>query len=177
MYEKMKNAKEWLDVFFNWVIVTVLIVVFTVLAIISINTTNWLDGFSYPKEELQLLTKEANRIIETKDFNSKYKLTKTETTYHDKTVKLKIDLVGESSSVTATVENWETSKQSEPDIEHSPLNFITNCIGNICLILAPTFLIGGVVIIIGFIIFGLLYFISFLVNELKKSNKPKKPSA
>ena len=172
MYEKMKNAKEWLDAFFNELIVTLLIVVFVVLGIIATNTTNWLDGFSYPKEELQILTEEANRIIETKDFNSEYELTITETTYPDKTTQLKIKLVGESSSVTATVENWETAKQSEPDIEHSPLNFITNCIGNIFLILGPTVLISAAVLIIGLIIFGLLYFISFVLKESKKSKKP-----
>ena len=177
MYQKMKNAKEWLECFFNSLVAIVLIVVFCILAIININTTNWLDGFKYPKEELQILTEEANRIIETKDFNSEYKLTTTETTYPDKTIELKIELIGESSSIIATVENWENSKQSKPDIELSPRNNIANCISNLFLILAPTVLISGEVIVIGLIIFGLLYFISFILYQFKKPDKSKKPSA
>ena len=177
MYERMKKAKEWLDAFFNWVIVAILIIVFFILGSIAIDTTNWLDGFSYPKEELQSLTEEANRIIETKDFNSEYKLTTTETTYPDKTIKLKIYLVGDSSSVTAIVENWETPKQSKPDIELSPRNNIVNCISNFFLILAPTVLISGVIVVIGLIIFGLLYIISFVIYKFKESSKSKKPSA
>lgn len=175
MYEKIRKIGNYIwdnyctKNYFKCVLILSIALIFCVCVVITYN--NGWSYFSYPEKQYSLLEEEANRLTLNHNFDTSYRYTIT--TYDSETKRLEFDLYSKNTSITITVDNYNT-KDEFVDITRPQSNAFLYSLTNIFLliIILPIYVIGLLSTLI-FIAYSLFWLIAYILHIIIQHFKNK----